>query len=175
MDQSKSLPKDKIRIQFVCLGNICRSPLAEWVFRKKVEEAGLADHFDIRSSGTSDWHIGHGADARMLETAARYGVSLKKHAARQFLKEDLDAYDHILVMDKDNLNDVLSLDREDQYGSKVRLFREFDPSPDGYQVPDPYYGGESGFDTVYQIVERTAENLLQTMIHTYNLEVEQDS
>jgi protein-tyrosine phosphatase len=175
VDKSNSKPKDKIRIQFVCLGNICRSPLAEGVFRKKVEEAGLADIFEIRSSGTSDWHVGEGADTRMAETAERHGVSLKNHAARQFRKEDLEQFDHILVMDKDNLNDVLYLDTEDRYGSKVRLFREFDPSPDCFQVPDPYYGGPDGFENVYLIVERTAENLLQVLIRTYNLEVEQNS
>jgi protein-tyrosine phosphatase len=161
---------DSIRIQFVCLGNICRSPLAEVVFRDKVEEAGLSDHFEIDSSGTGDWHIGNGADARMRQTAHRHGLSLSDHRASQFQEDDLEQYDHIFVMDKSNLNDVLYFDEDDQHNGKVRLFREFDPEPGDYQVPDPYYGGRDGFENVFDIVDRTAETLLQQLADEYDLE-----
>lgn len=163
---------DPIRIQFVCLGNICRSPLAEAVFREQVEQAGLGSHFEIASSGTGDWHVGEGADRRMRETAAQNGVSLDAHAASQFTAEDLARYDHIFVMDKNNLHDVLYLDEDDAYNGKVRLFREFDPEPGDFQVPDPYYGGQDGFNRVYQIVERTAQNLLDRLVDEYELEPE---
>ncbi len=163
---------DPIRIQFVCLGNICRSPLAEAVFRAQVERAGLGKHFEIASSGTGDWHVGERADRRMRETAARYGVSLDGHRAAQFTADDLARYDHVFVMDKNNLHDVLYLDEDDEHNGKVRLFREFDPEPDDFQVPDPYYGGRDGFERVYQIVERTARHLLDRLVEEYDLEPE---
>ena len=160
---------DSIHVQFVCLGNICRSPLAEAVFRDKVEDAGLDEVFEVESSGTGDWHVGDTADRRMHQTAQRHGLSLDDHTASQFQPEDLERADHIFVMDKSNLNDVLYYDEADEHNGKVRLFREFDPEPDNYQVPDPYYGGRDGFETVYAIVERTAANLLDQLIEEHNL------
>lgn len=161
---------DPIRIQFVCLGNICRSPLAKAVFRDKVEEAGLEEHFEIVSSGTSNYHIGEQADHRMRDTAERHGHSLEEHRASQFTADDLERFDHIFAMDKSNLNDILHLDDEDEYGGKVRLFREFDPEPDDYQVPDPYPGGRQGFETVYDIVDRTTDLLLDRLVDEYDIE-----
>jgi len=159
-----------VRIQFVCLGNICRSPLAKVVFRDKVEAAGLDDRFKIVSSGTSNYHIGEQADRRMRKTAERHGHSLDEHRATQFEAEDLEQFDHVFVMDKSNLNDVLHLDENDEHGGKVRLFREFDPQPDDYQVPDPYHGGRQGFENVYDIVERTSDVLLHRLVDEYGLE-----
>lgn len=159
----------KIRVMFVCLGNICRSPLAEGVFRKLVREHGLESQFEIRSSGTGDWHVGQPADRRMRATARSYSVDLEPHLGAQITFDDLAHYDHVLVMDKSNLNDVLYLDREDQFGHKVRLFREFDPEPDDFQVPDPYYGGDEGFRHVYEIVDRTARTFLHRLIEEHNL------
>jgi len=158
-----------IRVQFVCLGNICRSPLAEAVFRDQVEQAGLDAHFEIESSGTGDWHVGEQADRRMRETAAQHDVPLDGHRASQFGADDLEAYDHIFVMDKDNLHDVLYFDDDDEHNGKVRLFREFDPEPGDFQVPDPYFGGQDGFETVYQIVNRTAKALLDRLIEAHDL------
>jgi len=160
---------DPIRIQFVCLGNICRSPLAKTVFRDKVEDAGLDKHFEIASSGTGSWHVGDKADDRMRETARRKGLSLEDHRASQFEADDLERFDHIFVMDKNNLNDVLHLDEKDEHGGKVRLFREFDPEPGDYQVPDPYHGGRDGFENVYEIVDRTADMLLHRLVDEYEL------
>lgn len=158
-----------IRVHFVCLGNICRSPLAEVVFRDKVRAANLDDHFDIESSGTGDWHIGDGADTRMEKTAEKNGHSLEEHSASQFQAEDLETYDHIFVMDKSNLNDVLYLDEEDRHSGKVRLFREFDPNPGDYQVPDPYFGEDDGFKTVYDIVDRTTQVILEQLAAEHEL------
>ncbi len=161
--------KEKVRVMFVCLGNICRSPLAEGVFRAKVREAGLEDRFEIASSGTGDWHVGEVPDARMTETASAKGVSLKGQRAQQFGAPHFEDYDHIFAMDKSNLHDVLFLDKEEQHGGKVRLFREFDPEPGDYQVPDPYYGGDEGFQNVYAIVERTAKAILERLIQEHGL------
>ena len=161
---------EPIKIMFVCLGNICRSPLAEHVFRDVVQDRGLEDCFEIASSGTGDWHVDEQADRRMRATAKEQGLSLEAHRGQQFATADLGHYDHVFVMDKENLHDVLYLDEEEQYSGKVRLFREFDPEPGDYQVPDPYYGGEQGFQNVYGIVERTARKLLERFIEEYELE-----
>jgi protein-tyrosine phosphatase len=160
---------EKIRVMFVCLGNICRSPLAEGVFRKLVQEHGLESRFEIRSSGTGDWHVGQQADRRMRATALEYAVDLSTHCGAQLTHADLERFDHLLVMDKSNLHDVLFLDRSDRFANKVRLFREFDPEPGDYQVPDPYYGGSDGFHKVYTIVDRTARVLLHRFIDEYQL------
>lgn len=158
-----------IRVQFVCLGNICRSPLAKVVFRKKVNEANLGDQFDIVSSGTGSWHVGEQADDRMRKTAKRKGLSLEEHRASQFKTVEFERADHIFVMDKSNLNDVLRLDENNEYNDKVRLFREFDPEPGDYEVPDPYHGGRQGFERVFEIVDRTAQELLDRFVDEYDL------
>lgn len=158
-----------IRIQFVCLGNICRSPLAKAVFRDKVRDAGLEDHFEIISSGTAGYHVGQTADDRMRKTAKRNGLSLEDHRASQFEADDLANFDHIFVMDRSNLNDVLGLDAGNDYENKVRLFREFDPQPGDYEVPDPYHGGRKGFERVFDIVDRTSEVLLERLVDEYDL------
>jgi protein-tyrosine phosphatase len=169
MMQDSPETREKIRVLFVCLGNICRSPLAEGIFRAQVERAGLADRIEVDSAGTGNWHVGQPPDRRMHATARQYGVSLDGQVARQFEARDLGAFDHIFVMDKQNLHDVLFLDRDDRYGHKVRLFREFDPEPGDYQVPDPYYGGDRGFDHVYEIANRTAAVLLDRLIEEHGL------
>lgn len=157
----------KVRIMFVCLGNICRSALAEAAFRDEVRRAGLSEHFVIESSGTGHWHVGARADQRMRETGRRFGLSLESHRAQQFNPRHFSAFDHVLVMDKNNLHAVLYLDRKEQHGHKVRLFREFDPEPDDFQVPDPYYGGEKGFENVFRIVQRTSRSLLEQLVEEY--------
>lgn len=156
---------------FVCLGNICRSPLAEALFRKHIREAGADEYFEIQSSGTGSWHVGNGADDRMCATADRRGVSLDAHVAQQFDRKHLEQFDHVFVMDKNNLHDVLFLDDDDVFARKVRLFREFDPEPGNYQVPDPYYGGDAGFNNVFEIVDRTAKHLAHEMIGLYEIPV----
>lgn len=158
---------------FVCLGNICRSPLAEGLFRKHVEERGLSDQFEIRSSGTGSWHVGEGADTRMCATAEGRGLSLEDHVARQFEASDLEEFDYVYVMDKNNLHDVLFFDEDERFGDKVKLFREFDPEPGDYQVPDPYYGGDAGFENVYDIVDRTAKRILDDLIYTHHMSFEE--
>jgi len=173
MPSKSNAHPEKIKVMFVCLGNICRSPLAHGLFRNFVAEAGLAEHFEIESSGTGAWHIGQRPHARMQQTAQSHGLSLDGLRAQQFMAEDLDAFDHIFVMDKSNLHDVLLLDDDDRYGHKVRLFRELDPDPGDFQMPDPYYEGR--FDHVYTIVERTARALLDRLVEEHDLAGEQGS
>ena len=151
----------KHRLLFVCLGNICRSPLAEAVFRSIVKQRGIENHFEIDSAGTGSWHIGHPPDKRMRATAEAHEVSMEGIRGRQFGVEDFDRYDHIFAMDRDNLHDILFLKPDsDSEEFRVRLFREADPEPGEYQVPDPYYGGDDGFEEVYQIVDRTCQALV---------------
>lgn len=166
MEGSSSRP---VRILFVCMGNICRSPLAEGVFRSLVAKAGHSEQFEIVSAGTGSWHVGQAPDSRMQAVALKYGISLADQHARQFVQSDLEEFEHIFAMDRDNLHDILYFDQNNEYGNKVRLFRELDPTPDDYQVPDPYYGGDGGFDRVFQIVERTATEILRTLESEYNL------
>ena len=158
---------EPVRVLFVCLGNICRSPLAEGLFQQKVDAAGLSDRVVADSAGTGGWHVGAPPDRRMTATAARRGTDLSRLQARQLSRHDLDASDHVFVMDKDNLHDALALDPDGDHGTRVRLFREFDPEPGDYQVPDPYYGGPEGFDRVFDIADRTTDAILARLREVY--------
>lgn len=151
------------RILFVCLGNICRSPVAEGVFRNKVEERNLSASFEIDSAGTGAWHVGEKPDARMRETALAHGVSLEDQRARKLAMDDLWTFDHIFVMDRSNLEDARYLDATGEYHDRIRLFRDLDPLRDSPDVPDPYYGGRDGFENVYAIVDRTCDAILDEL------------
>ena len=167
------MPDRPIRVLFVCLGNICRSPVAEGVFRDLVAARGLARHFQIDSAGTGPWHAGDPPDPRMTAAAAARGTDLSVLRGRQLTAADLAgeiAFDHVFVMDKSNLHDTLALDPGGDHSTRVRLFREFDPEPGDYQVPDPYYGGDAGFEHVIDIAERTAAAILDRLVAIYDLD-----
>ncbi len=154
---------DKTRICFVCLGNIVRSPLAEALFRRKAEERGLADRYEVDSAGTGAWHVGEPPDPRMRRVAAEHGLRYD-HRARQFRRSDFEHFDWIIAMDYDNRAHLLSLARGAEEQRKIRLLREFDPQDGtGKDVPDPYYGGLDGFERVYRIVERSVAGLLDAL------------
>jgi len=130
--------------------------------RHLVREAGLEREFEIESAGTGDWHVGDPPDARATAAARARGIALDG-AARQLAAPDFERFDHVLVMDRDNLRDVRALAPDDRARSKVRLLREFDPASAGapdLDVPDPYYGGEDGFDRVLDQVEAACRGLL---------------
>lgn len=147
-------------ILFVCLGNICRSPLAEGVFKHLAKQKGLADRFHVESAGTGSWHVGEAADARSQKVAQENGIDLDSRA-RQVQPEDLERFDHVVAMDRDNLR-TLERMRDAQGGTRrIRLLREFDGEEDGDEVPDPYYGGPGGFDDVFDMVRRSCEGLLE--------------
>jgi protein-tyrosine phosphatase len=143
------------RILFVCLGNICRSPTAEGVMRRLVEEEGLQDEIEIDSAGTGGWHVGAPPDARATEAARRRGTTLAGAARRFDPASDFDRFDLILAMDAENRRDLLALAPGDDARRKVRMFRAGDRD-----VPDPYYGGEDGFERVLDMVEEAARDLL---------------
>ena len=148
-----------MKICFVCMGNICRSPTAEGVMRKLVGEAGLDEKVTIDSAGTGGWHVGELADPRTRAAAARRGLRLV-HRARQLTHADLNEFDLVLVMDARNLAHVDHL-RQRGGRADVRLLRSFDASaPHGAEVPDPYEGGEAGFEEVLDQCERACAGLL---------------
>lgn len=149
-----------VRVLFVCMGNICRSPTAEGVFRALVEAEGLADRMEIDSAGTHDYHIGHPPDARAQEAAARRGYDLSALRARQVTRGDFAAFDFMLAMDEHNRS-LLLQQCPPQYRDRIRLFLEFAGSGTPAEVPDPYYGGPQGFEQVLDLVEKGARGLLR--------------
>lgn len=149
-------------ILFVCLGNICRSPTAEGVFQHLMTEAGRKNDILIDSAGTGAWHVGHPANSNSQATANHHGITLHSRS-RLFSETDFDEFDLILAMDRSNLNDILSIDHSGAHAHKVKLFREFDPQPGDGEVPDPYHGGQQGFEEVYQICLRTSTAILNQM------------
>ena len=151
-----------VRILFVCLGNICRSPTAEGVMRALVREQGLEELVEIDSAGTGGWHVGAAPDERATAAARRRGIALEG-AARKVASEDFERFDLILAMDRENLAVLRSLAPDAQARGRVRMLREFDPAAAGgdLDVPDPYYGGARGFDDVLDLVEAACRGLLE--------------
>ncbi len=147
-----------IRVLFVCLGNICRSPTAHGIFQQMAQQHPLGKRIDVDSAGTGAWHVGQPPDPRAIEAAQRHGCDIEPLRARQVLVEDFDHYDYILAMDSANLRELQAMCPA-QFGGTLCRFLEFaDRSED---VPDPYYGGEDGFDHVYQLCEAASRGLLQ--------------
>jgi protein-tyrosine phosphatase len=148
------------RVLFVCMGNICRSPTAEGVFRRLVEEEGLAQRIHIDSAGTHDDHIGDPPDARAQAAAARRGYDLSGLRARQINADDFTAFDFVLAMDEHNRS-LLLRQCPPQHRQRVRLFLEFAEGEVPAEVPDPYYGGAQGFEQVLDLIENAAQGLLR--------------
>jgi protein-tyrosine phosphatase len=149
-----------VRVCFVCLGNICRSPTAEGVMRKLLVDAGLDGAVTVDSAGTGGWHVGEQPDPRTCSTAARRGIVLD-HQAWQFTARDFARFDLVLAMDRENLRRLEAIAPDGAARAKMRLLRSFDPSaPPGAEVPDPYYGGQRGFDDVVDICERACEGVV---------------
>lgn len=152
------MTKPQTAILFVCLGNICRSPLAEGVFRAVVAERGLSDCFVIDSAGTGAWHVGSAPDPRSIAVAARYGVAIEEQQARKVQLEDFDRFDLILGMDRSNVEDLQRLGGPK--AAKVHLFMEY-ALGSRREVPDPYYGG--GFEAVYRMIREASETLVDRL------------
>ena len=148
-----------VGVLFVCMGNICRSPTAEAVFRHKVKAAGLDDRIRIDSAGTGAWHVGNPPDSRAQATARQRGISMAGQEARKVQVGDFDRFDYVLAMDRDNLSDLRGLAQPRHHG-KVFLFLDFASQVSESEVPDPYYGGPQGFEHVFDLVDAAAEGLL---------------
>jgi protein-tyrosine phosphatase len=154
----------RLGVVFVCLGNICRSPLAEGVFRHLVTQRGLHQHFEIDSAGTSSYHEGDPPDRRSAAVARARGIELAGRS-RPLRWRDLERFDWVIVMDRENHADVSRLAAGRKPRARVHLLREFDPEANGeLDVPDPYYGGAAGFERVQDMIERACTQLLQVML-----------
>lgn len=150
---------EKVGVLFVCMGNICRSPTAEGVFRRLVEEEGLSERIRIDSAGTHDYHIGKSPDRRSMLAAQRRGIDLSPLRARQVALTDFESFDWIVAMDKDNLR-LLERQCPPEHRVKLSLLLDHAPQVELREVPDPYYGGEDGFELVLDLVQEGAEGLL---------------
>ena len=153
----------KTRILFVCLGNICRSPAAEGVFLDLIKKENLEDRFFVDSAGTGDWHVGELPDKRMRSAALKRGVELTSRA-RQISKEDFGNFEYILVMDDSNYTNVVALAKSNEEKEKVKKFTEFNQELDSDIVPDPYFGGEEGFESVLDLVADCSKGLLRHIL-----------
>jgi protein-tyrosine phosphatase len=159
-----------IKVLFVCLGNICRSPLAEGVFKQHVSEAGLEQKIAVDSAGTSGWHIGDPPDPRSIDIARKRGMLLDS-VGRKAVAEDFLHFDYIIAMDQQNLSDMRSLQQSNDEGAaKLHLMRDFDEVGVGEDVPDPYYGGPEGFARVFNMLERSCRNLLEEIVEEHQLQ-----
>lgn len=149
-----------VKVLFVCMGNICRSPTAEGVFMHLVEEHNLQEQIGVDSAGTHAYHVGHEPDRRAQQTAAKRGIDISKLRARRVKEQDFEHYDYVIAMDEDNmrcLEDICPPEHE----QKLILFLEYAPHVPETEVPDPYYGGPTGFERVMDMVEQAAQGLLE--------------
>ncbi|MCV6626596.1 MAG: low molecular weight phosphotyrosine protein phosphatase [Cellvibrionaceae bacterium] len=165
----------KVSVLFVCLGNICRSPSADGIMRRQVADAGLAGLVAVDSAGTGQWHVGKGPDARATAHAAQRGYDLSPLRARQFKAADFDRFDYIIPMDRQNLADI-EAQQVRPYGGQLALMLDYLPA--GYpkpgvevpvEVPDPYYGGEDGFEQVLDLLEAATTGLLADICQRHGL------
>jgi protein-tyrosine phosphatase len=160
----------RIRICFVCLGNICRSPTAEGVMRHLAKAAGVDEALHIDSAGTAAYHVGEEPDARTVSAARARGIHLR-HRAQAFRADDFDRFDHVLAMDRSNLSTLQRMAPSREAKEKLALLRSWDPTAqEGAEVPDPYYGGDDGFEEVLDIAERACAGLLAHLREKYGLD-----
>ena len=145
----------------VCLGNICRSPMAEGILKKKIAERGIKATVD--SAGTGAWHAGEPPDRRAILTSKKFGVDISGLVARQFSQNDFEDFDFIFVMDHSNLDDVRTLARTKQESEKVKLLLDMDQPGSHRDVPDPWYGGQEGFTEVFKMLDKACEALVKSL------------
>jgi protein-tyrosine phosphatase len=150
-----------MRVLMVCLGNICRSPIAEELFRDACNQLHM--HVEVDSAGTANYHIGKAPDRRMIETAAKFGHDISSLKARQFKSADFELFDLIFAMDEDNYNDILRLARNDEQKKKVYRFQEFANIDEPNYVPDPYYGTMKDFEHTFNVVKQSAQLIAEKL------------
>lgn len=156
-----------VRVLFVCLGNICRSPTAEGVFRQLLARERLESAVEVDSAGTHDYHVGAPPDPRAQEAALRRGIDLSGLRGRRAGPEDISRFDHVLAMDRENLENLLGIAGAE--GHKVRLLMEYSGRFDERDVPDPYYGGGNGFERVLDMIEDACEGLLRELRRAHSI------
>jgi protein-tyrosine phosphatase len=149
----------KVKILMVCLGNICRSPLAEGILKSKVDSTKV----QVDSAGTGGWHVGDPPDSRSVAVARQHGLDISNQRGRKFSAYDFETYDHIFVMDNSNYKDVVALANTTSEKQKVQLILEEIFPNENVDVPDPYYGGDQGFEKVYQMLEEACEKIVRRL------------
>lgn len=147
-------------ILMVCLGNICRSPLAEGILKSKLP----TNEFFVDSAGTANYHVGEKPDIRSIETAFNHGIQISSQRSRQFKEEDFDLFDYIYVMDYSNYDNVIHLARTEEDKAKVKLILQELKSSPTLEVPDPYYGGTKGFDNVYNMLDKACNIIAKRLL-----------
>jgi protein-tyrosine phosphatase len=157
-----------VRVLFVCMGNICRSPTAQGVFEHVVESHGLSSRIQIDSAGTHAYHVGEPPDKRAMQAARKRGIELGTQRARRVSLADFGEFDYVLAMDRDNYEDLMALCPPD-HRAKLHLFLKFAAESDEDEVPDPYYGGLTGFERVLDLIEQAAEGLLAEIRQQHRL------
>lgn len=151
-----------VKVIFVCLGNICRSPMAHGIFREKVKKLSL--NFHIESAGTSAFHIGEGADRRGIATLNSKGIDIKDLRSRLFTSSDFNDYDYIIAMDHQNLKDIQSLQPKLSNGTSVEMLMNYACPGEDISIPDPYYGGATGFEEVYKMLDLALDDFLKKLV-----------
>jgi len=151
-------------ILMVCLGNICRSPLAEGIMRHLIEEQGLSDQFEVESAGTGSWHVGEQPHRGSIQIADQHGIDIRGQRSQQLTAADIQHYDWLVAMDTSNRNGIRHLDRNDAKGERIVLLLDYAEGDGPRDVPDPYY--EGGFDGVYDLVYRGCQGLLKHILET---------
>ncbi len=162
-------PQDPLRVVFVCLGNICRSPLAEGIFAHKVAQVGQAHRFSIDSAGTSAYHVGEAPDPGSIRVARKHGIDIGAQRSRQFVREDLERWDYLIAMDRNNHRDMMRMmPNTETWRGRLWLARNFELDEDGagfdQDVPDPWGGGVGGFAQVYQILDTCCDHLMTHLL-----------
>jgi len=149
----------KTKVLMVCLGNICRSPLAEGILKSKVDASNVL----VDSAGTGHWHIGNKPDPRSIEVAKKHGLDITNQRGRQFTQKDFENFDYIFVMDTSNRDNVLELAKKESDNQKVHLILDELFPNENVDVPDPYYGGDQGFEQVYQMLDQACDKIVQRL------------
>jgi protein-tyrosine phosphatase len=157
-----------IRVVFVCLGNICRSPMAKGLFQSKLQERGLGASFYVESAATSSYHVGDRPDPGSIRVARNVGIDISGDRSQQMTRSDMSRFDYVIAMDRSNYRNLVDLDPQEE--QKIHLLRSFESDAEDLNVPDPWGGGNRGFEIMYDIIDRAVDGFLDHLVQEHALE-----